>query len=244
MVNCYGLSDIGKYREKNEDSYRIMNDKYGNVFCVVCDGIGGSNAGDVASHSLCDNLENEFNKNRAYRRLFDSKKAILNNIIKANKKLYELSLSDDSYSGMGTTLTGIYFSKYGCFTVNIGDSRVYGYKDNKLELLTDDDSLVNEMYKRGEITKEEMEKHPNRHYLTKALGMTLDVDPAFNEAKDYDYYLVCSDGLHGYVNDEEIINILNKEILLKDKCAELINLALNKGGYDNITVVLCESCQK
>jgi len=245
MIEYYPITDIGKKRESNQDCYKIIIDKYDNCFCVVCDGIGGANAGDVASKTVCDELEKLVLKNKAHRKLSDIQYDISNNIDKVNKKIYELALNNSEYYGMGTTLTGIYFSKHGAFTVNIGDSRVYGFKNNTLTQLTDDDSLVNELYKRGEITKDEMANHPNRNYLTKAIGIYKYVEPKINMLNDeYERYLICSDGLHGYVSLDEISNILSSSMPLKEMSQSLLKLALDKGGLDNITIVLCEKCQK
>ena len=163
---------------------------------------------------------------------------ILSIVSKSSNILY-ISLSNPNYTGMGTTLSGVFISKVGCICINCGDSRVYGFIDSKMFKLTTDHTLVNQMLEKGQINYEESLNHPKRHYLVKAIGIFDYMRGDVHKVKDMDYYLVCSDGLHGYVSDEEITELINDEDKsVDDKVIELKDTALLKGGYDNITVIL------
>ena len=117
------------------------------------------------------------------------------------KYIYDLSMSNEEYFGMGTTITGIVITSKGCLSINCGDSRTYGFIDNKIFKLTEDHTLVNQMLAKGQISYEESLNHPKRHYLVRAVGIFDDVKFDVHKVKDMDYYLVCSDGLHGYVSE-------------------------------------------
>ena len=140
---------------------------------------------------------------------------------------------------MGTTLTGILMTKHGTVSINCGDSRVYGFIDDLSIHLTFDHTLVNQMLEKGQISYEESLNHPKKHYLVKAIGIFPVVTPDVHKVKDMDYYLICSDGLHAYVSDQEIVKIVtDKSRSVEEKCIDLKDLALMKGGFDNITIVL------
>ena len=151
-----------------------------------------------------------------------------------------MSLSDFNYSGMGTTITGILVNSEFSISFNCGDSRVYGFADNNIYHLTSDHTLVNQMLENNQITYEESLTHPKRHYLIKAIGIFQSVVPDVHKVQNMDYYLVCSDGLHGYVSDEEILNIVSSNSTLEEKIEDLKDISLMKGGYDNITAILIE----
>lgn len=240
MKHC-SISDIGLVREKNQDAYLYLENESGDVLALVLDGIGGARAGEVASSETVAYLEQHFSALKAYRDLKDAKEKLYHLLNQANDHVYRLSRRYRDYEGMGTTLSGLLFTKYGILSVNIGDSRVYGLLDNKLFHLTEDDTLINEMLKSGEISYQESLNHPKRHYLTKAIGVYLNVDPDIHPIKAMERFLICSDGMYGYCQDEELLNILNDKHLSLDECLEsLKNLALMKGGYDNITGIIID----
>lgn len=236
------ISDIGLYREKNQDSYLVKENQYGDLLAIVADGIGGGKAGEVASGELVKYFDSAFAQSGPFENMDDVISFLEYHINAANKEIYIKSQSDSKYSGMGTTLTGILLTKFGNVSINVGDSRVYGFIDEKPFRLTVDHTLVNQMIEKGQITYEESINHPKRHYLVRAMGIFDYVKPDIHKVKDMDYYLVCSDGLHGQCSDEEINKVVNrKDITLQDKVTELKDLSLLKGGYDNVAIILVKA---
>ena len=235
------VTDIGLVREMNQDSYLALENEYGDLLVLVADGIGGGKAGEVASGEVIKYFDFIFKESGPFESLDDGKRFIEYHVEIANSIIYDLSNKYDNYSGMGTTITGILITKQGILSINCGDSRVYGFIDNMVLHLTKDDTLVNQMLEKGQISYEESLNHPKKHYLVKAIGIFNTCEVDINKVRDMDYYLVCSDGLHAYLDDEEIGNIVfNKKLSLQEKVEELKDSALMKGGYDNITVVLFE----
>ena len=228
-------------REKNQDSYVFTQNAYGDILMLVADGIGGSNAGEVASGEAIKYFDFIFKESGPFDTLQDAKNFLGFHVHACNKHIFDLSRKYADYRGMGTTLTGLMITDNGNLVVNCGDSRVYGYKDDKTYHLTEDHTLINQYLKEGKITPEEAVNHPKKHYLIKAIGIFEDPQADINIVEDMDYYLACSDGLHSYVSDEEISKIvLDQNKSVNEKVTDLKDLALLKGGYDNITVVLLE----
>ena len=240
-MEYYCLTDVGLIREKNQDSYIYCLNEYGDILMLVADGIGGSNAGEVASGEVIKYFNYAFKESGPFDELEDAKNYMIYHVYTANKHIYDLSNKFAEYKGMGTTITGIMICSKGNVVVNCGDSRVYGFKDNELIHLTQDHTLVNQMLDNGEITYEESINHPKKHYLVKAVGIFDDCRADVKIVDDMDYYLICSDGLHSYVSDEEIKKIvLDENIDVQRKVEDLKDTALLKGGYDNITVILAK----
>ena len=233
------ISDIGLIREKNQDAYITMENKYGDLLALVADGIGGGKAGEVASSECIKYFEKAFKESGP----FSDYKSVINymnyHTNLANKHVHELSLSNDNYRGMGTTLTGLILTKNCIVSVNVGDSRVYGFINEIPYSLTKDDTLVNQMITQGQISPEDAVNHPKKHYLVKAIGIFDKIQADVHKVKEMDYYLCCSDGLHGLVSTEEMIEIIYDDTKsMQKKCNDLKDLAMLKGGYDNITVIL------
>ena len=233
------ITDVGLVREKNQDSYIAISNKYGDFLALVADGIGGGKAGEVASGELIKYFEYIFKESGP----FDTQEDVINflefHVMTCNKHIYDLSKKYPDYSGMGTTLTGIMITSFGTIAINCGDSRVYGFIDDMIIHLTKDHTLINQMLENGEITLEESVNHPKKHYLTNAIGIFDKVVADINPVKDMDYYLICSDGLHSYVSDEEIQKIVtSQKHTVEEKVEDLKNLALLKGGFDNTTIIL------
>lgn len=238
-MNYSCITDIGLIREKNQDSYITIKNKYGDLLAIVADGIGGGNAGEVASSEVVKYFKKEFIESGPFDSLTDQKEYMNYHISKANKIVFDKSIKSIEYRGMGTTITGILITSKGTISFNCGDSRVYGFIDNKMIQLTSDHTLVNQMLQKGQITYEESLNHPKKHYLVKAIGIFENINVDINQIKDMDYYLICSDGLHSYVEDKDILEIVydeNKSI--KDKVNDLKDKALLQGGYDNVTIIL------
>ena len=242
-MKTYGFTDRGLVRRNNQDSYIIAYNEIGDLLAVVCDGIGGGKSGDVASNFIVRYFSEHFSSNKGFNDKDDLLLWIQTNLKMANNQLFAYSTTKKEYAGMGTTFVGLFVTKVGNFVVNIGDSRAYAlFSNNVFNQLSEDHTLVQEMINQKEITKEMAKIHEQRHYITNALGVfdAIKID-IFNIVEDVDFFLLCSDGLHGYV-DQELINDIacNKKLSSKQKHRILIDSSLAVGGYDNITVVLNE----
>lgn len=236
------LTDIGLHREKNQDSYCAIKNEYGDFLAIVCDGIGGGKAGDVASGETVKFFINEFKKSGPFSSLDDGINFLNKKINKINDEIFKLSNKYNEFKGMGTTLTGVLHTSFGTLCINIGDSRVYGFKNKNIYHLTKDHTLVNDMLDNGEISYLEAANHPKKHYLVKALGVLSSVEADIYKIEDFEYLLICSDGLHNVVDETDLIHIVTtKRYVVEKKCSELIKLALVNGGYDNITVIVIDN---
>ena len=225
-------SDIGQVRELNEDSY-IVFEAGGHGYMVVADGMGGHNAGEVAS--LCTvNIIKDYICENPHGDVAELMKA---SIREANDFVYAKSRSDEQYSYMGTTVVLCSVRKGAVYFANVGDSRGYLINEMGIRQVTDDDSIVSQLVKNGEITPEEAKSHPQRNVITKAVGTEEDIEPALYRAscKPGDIAVLCSDGLTEFVDDEEICSII-KEYGTDEGVSLLMKLANDRGGYDNITV--------
>lgn len=229
VVEEVGLTDVGRQRQSNEDSFVEAPPVF-----AVADGMGGARAGEVASRmaveafgdSLEDGVEPEA-------QLVDVARA-------ANRRIYEMARSDDAYAGMGTTLTAVMVGGHEVTVGHVGDSRLYRLRDGELERLTTDHSLVEEYVRAGRLAPEEAESHPQKSIITRALGVEADVevDTLTCNAHDGDVYLICSDGLTGMVSEHEVAEVLLERSSLEQAARALIDAANRAGGRDNITVVL------
>lgn len=238
-MEYYCTTDTGLVREKNQDSYIAISNDYGDFLVLVADGIGGGKAGEVASGEVIKYFDFAFKQSGPFEKIEDAINFMLFHIDSVNKHVYDLSVKYREYEGMGTTVTGILITSDGAISINCGDSRVYGIIDDKLIQLTSDHTLVNRLIDEGKITYEESLTHPQRHYLLRAVGVGNKVKADVHKVKQMDYYLVCSDGLHGYVDEDEMKEIiLDENKTVAQKTVDLKDLALLKGGYDNVTVVL------
>lgn len=240
-MRFYGLSDRGLVREQNQDSFFCSENKNGELMAVVCDGIGGGKAGDVASSLAVQVMEEQFlMKNKASNDA-ENIEWIEESIQLANDKVYMDSLTSRSKHGMGTTLVGVLKNDCGVYVFHLGDSRVYAYYD-ELICLTEDHNLAADLIKSGELSEEEALNHPRGKALTNALGIWSKYNVDINKIrKDFTYVMLCSDGLHGFVSEDVISHILLDQTLsLRNKVKALINAANLSGGYDNTTVVLIE----
>ncbi len=238
-MNIAGASDRGYLRANNQDSYTIQRTSDA-VLAVVCDGIGGARAGDVASSVACRMMDEQFITKQTFNNLDDVRQWLKSAIAQVNQHIVALSRNIEDYQGMGTTMVAALITPFGIVCANVGDSRIYAVSD-RLVLLSDDHTLVNELVKLGKISIEDAQRHPNRNMLTNAIGIGFQIDiDVFDIEESYDYLLLCSDGLHGYVDMGDVVTEIlgNKDV--ESKVKELILLANQSGGYDNTTVILCE----
>lgn len=229
IVEEAGLTDVGRQRKTNEDSFVESSPLF-----AVADGMGGARAGEVASRIAVEAFEEERDPSA-------SPETQLTRIVQAaNRRIHDLAQEDESRAGMGTTLTAVMVGDHDVAVGHVGDSRAYRLRRGGLERLTTDHSLVEEYVRRGELTREAAEVHPQRSIITRALGPEADVEvETFSlPAGDGDVYLICSDGLTGMVSEERMEQVLKDRGSLQEAGQELINLANANGGRDNITVVL------
>ena len=227
-----GASDTGRTRRRNEDSYVVAPP----LFCVA-DGMGGAQAGEVASRLAAAAIE------EADRGGPSGPERVTALIQEANRRVYERASADPTVSGMGTTMTVALVEDDGVTIGHVGDSRAYLVRGGSLKQITDDHSLVNELVKSGKLSREEAEQHPQRSVITRALGTDPDVDvDAFTlDARPGDLFLLCSDGLTSMVSNEEILTLLEQNRGdLKLATKSLLAAANRGGGEDNITVVTFE----
>ncbi len=241
FVKVCGLTDIGKRRELNEDSFKICGFEDGKPLgvCVLADGMGGHNAGEIASGAAVDIITNEL---KTCLDEEDDKKITLNiagAIDFANAHIYERALKNSEQAGMGTTAVVAYVRGSQLRVANIGDSCAYVISDKEICKITIDHSVVEELVRRGTITREEARCHPDKNIITRAVGTEEYVDADF-----FDYtvspgetIILCSDGLWEMVTDEEIKDIVNKSENTDEAVKALVDEANRNGGVDNITVV-------
>jgi protein phosphatase len=228
-VEHAGATDVGRQRHTNEDDFVDAP-----PFFAVADGMGGARAGEVASSLAAAAFAEESTGEEA-------PEAQLERIAReANRRIYELASQDDARRGMGTTLTAAVVSGDGVTIAHVGDSRAYRLRDDRLEQLTRDHSLVAELERTGQISPEAAEHHPQRSIITRALGPEPDVevDTYSVSARPDDVFLLCSDGLTAMLSDAEVESILLGADSLSDAADELVRGANQSGGKDNITVVL------
>ena len=230
-------TDIGK-RVHNEDSYLLSEKSEFPMLFAVADGMGGHAAGSVASSLLVDQLEQFDCKIEPERELELLRHAIEN----ANLGIFRAAEKDRALHGMGTTLVAALILGENYIAANVGDSRMYQFSKKTLESITTDHSLVEQLVLAGAITKEESRVHPQRNIITRAMGLSpfVDVDLFERTWSSGDIIMLCSDGLHGAVEDEDIITVLSSGRSLASMCDLLVQLALDNGGTDNITVILVQ----
>lgn len=233
------LSDIGKRRKTNQDYVQAFTNQAGYVLALLADGMGGHQAGDVASQEVVTELGQSWEETQ----IVESEKAVqwlIQQIQAENNAIYEQGQAHEELKGMGTTVEAVALFDDQFTTAHVGDSRLYLLRDGELIQLTEDHSLVNELVKSGELTKEMAAVHPQKNIVTRSVGMpgALDVDVATHKFQTYDRLLICSDGLTNMVSEEEIKHIINSSLGLEEACRRLIDKANAYGGLDNITVFL------
>lgn len=234
------LTHIGLRRRNNQDCICYV-EKEDAVLAMVCDGIGGSKAGDVASSMACMHMKDRFlQQDFAHMDKAMIQKWIVQGIQEANDLIFVQSKKVREMDGMGTTITGVLISKQVQYVFNAGDSRVYAFKQH-LRQLTSDHTFVQRLIRNGEITEEQAKSHPMRNMLINAVGIWNAIQIDVEEInQDYDALLISSDGLHGYVKPAQIEAILNSAQTTAEKCEALVEASLQAGGYDNVSVILLE----
>ena len=236
LLRCAAGTDVGMRRDENQDSFGIV--KHQNFYgYFIADGMGGVHGGATASRLAISTIEELLpTKGNAI-----TPDALIEVAQAANAKIFEKGIDDPSLAGMGTTLVGLIFTEYGLVCLNVGDSRAYRVRGNSIQQLSEDHTLVRELLRSGAISPDEVENHPVSHMLTRSLGPVMDVQIEANIVPEQpelgDIYLLCSDGLYNLVRDQEMLGVVRKNPL-DDANQILINLANQRGGADNITVLV------
>lgn len=230
-VSVGAATDIGQVREGNEDSFLIVAPLY-----AVADGMGGHRGGEVASSLALETVQGMFERKEG---------SLADQVVEANRAVFDRSQNDRSVSGMGTTLTAALVDGSRVHLVHVGDSRAYLLRGGELAQLTEDHTLVHRMVMEGEISQEEAETHPHRSILTRALGVdqSIQVDEGDVEVADGDRLLLCTDGLTGMVPEGQIREILLESADPQEAVEKLVKVANRAGGIDNITAVILDFSQ-
>lgn len=233
-MKAYGLSDVGKVRPLNEDAYYLPKER--ERFAAVADGMGGHKAGEVASALAIEVFTQALRE--AGERVEEA--GLVQAVEKANAAIYQRGQGDRSLRGMGTTLTALWFGPDYVYLSHVGDSRAYLLRNRALMQLSNDHSLVNELVEKGEITPREARNHPQRNFITRALGTGRRVTPDVIKLdfQPGDAWLLCTDGLTNYLRGVELARIMNQSLSWEDKLRWMVDEALRRGGGDNITALV------
>lgn len=239
-MNFAYRSDIGQQREENEDYVGFFKNKAGVQFAIVADGIGGHQGGDVASEMAVSHMGYRF-ENTTFDQPTAAVKWLAAEVQDENQHIIEKAREFSDLNGMGTTMVAALIFNDEFLMANIGDSRGYLFRDGKLQQLTEDHSLVNELVKRGEISAEQARQHPQKNIITRTLGISpdADIDTNLYHMQPDDQLLLCSDGLTNMVTDDQLTTVLqSSDQTATEKCETLIKLANTAGGADNITALI------
>lgn len=246
MISVHGATDIGKKRQRNEDSFVVNRDI--NLF-VVADGMGGHNAGDVASSTAVKTVETYMVRTHEERELswpfgIDTKFSFDGNRLRtalrlANHKIWQLADAHQEYTGMGTTVVAAQVRISTVTIASVGDSRAYLVRKDQLLPLTRDDVWLNETWVRRAFTEDQLSKLPLKNVLSKAIGSKEDLDFPVQEfqMQANDLIFLCSDGLHGLLSSAEMLEVAETCESLQQVCETMIQRANDAGGKDNITVI-------
>lgn len=242
-MRSFGVTDKGKVRSENQDSYIIENcDKRNCIVAVICDGMGGAKAGDLASQLSSKAFVSRVFETLVAPRFFigNQEKLLRESCDDANGVVYEYSRFDPDYNGMGTTLVGGIITKRKAFLVNVGDSRAYYLTKSEIKQISKDHSYVEELVAMGAITREEARTHPKKNIITRALGVDRTVEADYYEQPVHkgDGILLCSDGLSNMVTDAEMLDAFRRYNTPEKICESLMSLALDRGARDNVSVAL------
>ena len=236
-MHMWGITHRGAVRQQNQDTYatRLLDD--GRVIALVCDGMGGARAGNIASAMAVETFMRRFLELRDEG---DDQERMQQAAALANEEVFRRATSDEDCAGMGTTLVAALAGNEEAGILNEGDSRAYHINQAGIALVTRDHSLVEDMVERGELTREQARTHPHKNLITRALGAEpmLLADCFRQPLRPGDYLLLCSDGLSNVVTDQEILYEVIHGGQEDTCCQRLLDITLHRGAPDNVTVVL------
>ena len=241
-MRAWSLTDRGQVRKQNQDACRFLffplGDETEVLAAVVCDGMGGAKAGNIASEMAVETFMEELQK--GFYAFYAADVQILCAVKEANRRIHEKAVSDPDYEGMGTTLVAALTDGRKLIVANVGDSRAYLVRDGSIQQITKDHSVVEDMVDRGEIERADAWKHPRRNYITRALGAEeqVDCDLFFRDVEPGDVYLLCTDGLSGIVNAQELLFEIVYGGEIETAAERMVSIALERGAPDNVTALL------
>ena len=243
-MQYWGVTDPGCVRTQNQDSYHVEVLNKHTLLCVVCDGMGGAKSGNVASNLAADVFVQEVK--RTWTADMDSEK--LDQMLRGAVKLANFTVHDqaqqfEEFSGMGTTLVSVLIQGKNATVVNVGDSRCYSVKENGVQQLTTDHSLVQMMIQRGELPPEKAKNYPGKNLITRAIGTepVLECDIYHRRLDSKECLLLCTDGLSNLVDEQEILFEVVHGANRQSSCERLLEIAKNRGAPDNVTCVLIQA---
>lgn len=240
-MEYYYMTDPGKVRDHNEDSVIIAENLNKEILMAVADGMGGHNAGEIASSIAISHIGKRFKEISSVGNKEDAINWLQETVSEINVLIYKYTEEHPESSGMGTTFVVTILTKDFLLYGNIGDSSGFAIRKEKIHKITMDHTLVNMLVKSGELTEEEAKDHPRKNVLMKALGATTSVDmDIFDVETDIDGILLCSDGLTNMLDHEQILKVLTEDLTVKEKVEKLIYKANNRGGNDNISIAYLE----
>jgi len=242
-MDFWGATDQGRVRASNQDAFltAYLSGEKDCALVMVCDGMGGAKAGNVASELAVRTFSEAVKAAvRSPGPMLYIEKEMASAAQAANRAIYEAARQDENFAGMGTTLVAAVLAGESAAILNVGDSRAYRISPAGIEKITRDHSLVAEMVEKGELTEEQAHRHPSKNLITRALGAEMDVSPDtyLVDLKKGQFLLLCSDGLTNLVNEQEILFEVLHGPQAESCCQRLIGIANTRGGGDNITVVL------
>lgn len=239
-MQIFFKTDVGVVRTSNQDACRYGFFPDGSVWAVVCDGMGGANGGSIASDRAVEEVSRCLQENYKPEMSEDEVVEMMNTAVtSANSKVFSMSCESELLRGMGTTIELAVVKNGVVHIAHAGDSRVYIVYNDRIQQLTTDHSLVQEMVERGEITQEEARIHPNKNYITRALGVEdyLKIDNISTIFTQGNILLMCTDGLTNYFDSGELLNIIG-QTPANELANSLVSKAIERGGNDNVTVAL------
>ncbi len=240
-MDYYYLTDVGKVRDHNEDSVVIVENYNKEILLAVADGMGGHNAGEVASSIAITHLGKRFKEVASVGNKEDAINWLQETVSEINVLIYKYTDEHPESTGMGTTLVTAILTNNFLLIGNIGDSSGFVIKNKKLHKITTDHTLVNLLVKSGELTEEEAKDHPKKNVLMKALGAITNVEmDIFDVEKDVDGILLCSDGVTNMLDQAIIEKVINDKADVEEKVKKIIFKCNNRGGNDNISVAYLE----
>lgn len=242
-MNVWTITDVGAVRRQNQDAFRVEKLPGGYVLAIVCDGMGGARAGNIASElavsAFCAAVEEGLAEAEYQDRIG---KLLERSVGAANLVVCRRANTDPDCLGMGTTLVAALVTEQTCYVVNVGDSRAYLATPDGIRRITRDHSLVEDLVERGEITRDQARTHPQKNLITRALGTaeTAKADLFQEPCVPGAFLLLCSDGLSNTVTDQELLYEILHGGAPEDCCHRLLELALSRGAPDNVTAVLLQ----
>lgn len=234
------LTDRGLVRGHNEDSGGIYYNSSGDILAIIADGMGGHQAGDVASQMAVSIMQEHWNEHNEFNSPEEVEEWLVKILKHVNTAIYDQALSHDEYAGMGTTIVVTISTNEFVTIAHIGDSRCYLYNESGFQQMTEDHSLVSELVRSGQISPEDAVHHPRKNIVLKALGTeeSVSADVQSLSWEQGNKILLCSDGLTDKVSNDELGEYVKSTNSLKDTAQTLIDLANERGGEDNISLII------